>query len=39
MDFKCVNCKKIISNEKYYIEYPYDIYCLECAKIRADYKR
>jgi hypothetical protein len=31
-DIKFVNCNKIISNERYYIEYPYDTYCLEYAK-------
>jgi|694.fasta_scaffold83891_8 hypothetical protein len=39
MDKKCINCGKVIVNEKFYIEYPYDVYCLNCAKDRSDYNR
>ena len=39
-DMTCLGCDHVIGeNEPYWIEYPRDTYCRECAKSRPDYGR
>lgn len=35
MDFKCVNCKKIIGNNTLYSKYKNNNYCEECCNIHT----
>lgn len=37
---KCCTCgNKVAEGDRYYIEYPSDVYCMRCAKQHPDYRR